>query len=161
LSNYARDAYQMGGAVQHSASTLPASAFSNFPQNDTLEIHLATNFQNMMYDSALFPQKLKEEMYAWLHKNCAEEKKEGQTDDQFIYKTRKKALGPFKKQIMGMPDKVKEGIAQEIEANFDFLFKQLKAVDTKKHVEAFIKPVEVHLDFEKGGTAVLDGEGDD
>ncbi|MCA9935113.1 MAG: class II fructose-bisphosphate aldolase, partial [Anaerolineales bacterium] len=49
LSKTARDSYGLGGAVQHGASTLPADAFGKFPEIGTVEIHLATNFQNMIY----------------------------------------------------------------------------------------------------------------
>ena len=50
LSKVARDAYGMAGAVQHGASTLPENAFNHFPRIETAEIHLATNFQNILYD---------------------------------------------------------------------------------------------------------------
>ncbi len=159
LSKYAREQYKLGGAVQHGASTLPTEAFHKFSEVGTIEIHLATNFQNMTLDSKLFPKDLKEKMYDWTRKNCPEERKEGQTDEQFIYKARKKALGAFKKDIMNMPDKVKEGIAAEIEKNFEFLFQQLKVGNTKTLVNQVIKPVEV--DLKLTAKAVLDGEGDD
>ena len=160
LSKYAREHYRLGGAVQHGASTLPAQAFNKLPENDAIEVHLATQFQNMMFDSTIFPKDLKDKMYNWTKKNCASEMKEGQTDDQFIYKTRKKALGPFKKDIMNLPEEVKEGIAREIEAKFDFLFKQLKANDTKKLIDTYIKRKDVKIGA-KLAKAVLDGEGDD
>ena len=161
LGRYARENYRLGGAVQHGASTLPANAFNNLPECDTLEVHLATQFQNMMFDSTIFPKDLKEKMYVWTRKNCADEKKSGQTDDQFIYKARKKALGPFKKEIMALSEDVKEGIAHEIEAKFDFLFKQLKVGNTKDVVKTFIKPKDVTLGLGKMAKAVLDGQGDD
>lgn len=161
LSKYAREHYRLSGAVQHGASTLPAGAFNKLPECDTVEVHLATQFQNMMFDSTTFPKDLREKMYEWIKKNCADEMKPGQTEDQFIYKTRKKALGPFKKEIMNLPENIKEGVAQEIEAKFDFLFKQLKANDTKKFVNTFIKPKEVKLGLHKVAKAVLDGTGDD
>ncbi|NUQ21233.1 MAG: aldolase, partial [Gemmatimonadaceae bacterium] len=44
LSKVARDDYGLAGAVQHGASTLPDSAFHNFPKLEVAEIHLATNF---------------------------------------------------------------------------------------------------------------------
>jgi len=160
LSKYARDHYRLGGAVQHGASTLPPAAFNKLPENDAVEVHLATQFQNMMFDSTLFPKDLKDKMYNWTKKNCASEMKDGQTEDQFIYKTRKKALGPFKKEIMNLPEETKEGIAREIEARFDFLFKQLKVSDTKKLVDTYIKRRDVKLGA-KLAKAVLDGEGDD
>ena len=50
LSKDARERYGLAGAVQHGASTLPDSAFHNFPTTETAEIHLATNFQNMLFD---------------------------------------------------------------------------------------------------------------
>src|SRR3989454_8311225 len=43
LSHDARTKYGLGGAVQHGASTLPPEAFSQFPQCEAVEIHLATN----------------------------------------------------------------------------------------------------------------------
>lgn len=161
LSKYARENYRLSGAVQHGASTLPASAFNKLPENDAVEVHLATQFQNMMFDSTLFPKDLKDRMYNWIRKNAADEKKEGQTEDQFLYKARKKALGPFKKEIMNMPESIKDGIAQEIEAKFDFLFKQLKVDGTKKLVDTYIKPRDVKLGLGKVAKAVLDGHGDD
>lgn len=161
LSKYSREHYRLSGAVQHGASTLPAAAFGKFAECDAVEIHLATQFQNMMFDSTLFPTDLKEKMYNWVKKNCADEMKAGQTEDQFFYKARKKALGPFKKDIMNLPENVKEGIAQEMEAKFDFLFKQLKTTNTKDLVTKFIKPVDVKLGLSKEAKAVLDGVGDD
>ncbi len=49
------------------------------------------------------------EIYAWLDKNNANERKEGQTDEQFYYKTRKRALGEFKQKIWGItPEQLKD-----------------------------------------------------
>ncbi len=159
LSRYAREAYHLGGAVQHGASTLPEEAFNKFPEAGALEIHLATNFQNMIFESSQFPSSLREKMYDWTRKSCPEERKEGQTDEQFIYKARKKSLGPFKKEIMGLPESVKDAIAQEIEKTFDFLFQQLNVVNTRSLVDKIIKPIDIQLGVT--AKAVLDGEGDD
>src|SRR5438045_3970197 len=49
LSKVAREKYGLSGAVQHGASTLPDTAFHNFPRTETAEIHLATNFQTMLF----------------------------------------------------------------------------------------------------------------
>ncbi|MDP3142859.1 MAG: class II fructose-bisphosphate aldolase, partial [Candidatus Omnitrophota bacterium] len=130
LSAAARDEYGLAGAVQHGASTLPSEAFHHFPETETAEVHLATEFQNMIYESKFLPSDLKQDIYNWLKKNSAEEREEGQTDEQFIYKTRKKALGPFKPQLMGLPEDIRESIGRELEAKFEFLFKQLKVFGT-------------------------------
>ena len=42
-------------------------------------------------------------MMAWCVANCADERKDGETDEQFLYKTRKKAIGPFKRQLWTLP----------------------------------------------------------
>ncbi|MCX5686235.1 MAG: class II fructose-bisphosphate aldolase [Candidatus Omnitrophica bacterium] len=134
LSGIARLTYGLAGAVQHGASTLPAEAFGKFPEVETAEVHLATEFQNMVYESKHFPKELKEGMYDWIKKNLAAELKADQTEEQFIYSARKKALGPFKKNIMGLPAQTRGEIAKEIEAKFEFLFEKLNVKDTKELV---------------------------
>ena len=102
LSRISREQYHLAGAVQHGASTLPSDLFHKFPELETAEIHLATNFQNMIYDSSHFPADLKKEIYAHLHQAFSDEKKSGMTDEQFIYKTRKKGFGPFRSQFWNL-----------------------------------------------------------
>lgn len=138
LSNVARKEYGMAGAVQHGASTLPPEAFNKFPQCETAEVHLATEFQNMIYESEHFPIELKKKIYDWLKINAANEAKQGETEEQFLYKTRKKALGPFKKEIMSLPQKTRDAIATEEENKFDFLFKQLNVVNTRDLVNKYV-----------------------
>ncbi|MFZ7138533.1 MAG: class II fructose-bisphosphate aldolase [archaeon] len=137
LSETARKEYGMAGAVQHGASTLPPEAFHKFAECETAEVHLATAFQNIIYESERFPEGLKQEMYSWLKENLSNERKEGQTDEQFIYKTRKKAFGQFKKQIMALPQQTRTTIACEVEKQFEFLFKQLNVVNTKTLVDKY------------------------
>ena len=139
LSEAARKEYGLAGAVQHGASTLPPEAFHKFVECETAEVHLATEFQNMIYESKHFPATLKKRIYEWLKINAANEAKQGETEEQFIYKTRKKALGPFKKEIMGLPQKTRDAIAGEIENRFDFLFKQLKAVNKRELVDKYVR----------------------
>ncbi|MCM8799193.1 MAG: class II fructose-bisphosphate aldolase [Candidatus Omnitrophica bacterium] len=138
LSEIARKEFGLAGCVQHGASTLPQEAFGKFPETETAEIHLATEFQNMIYESKYFPSELKEKMYNWIKENCSAERKEGETEEQFIYKTRKKALGPFKKEIAGLPKEIRSAIASEIEAKFEFLFKQLNAINNKELVDRYV-----------------------
>lgn len=138
LSEIARNEYGLAGAVQHGASTLPTEAFHKFAECEAAEVHLATEFQNMIYESRHFPQELKTKIYEWLKNNVANEKKEGETEEQFIYKTRKKALGPFKKDIMGLPRQTRDAIAGELEEKFDSLFKQLNSVNNKELVDKYV-----------------------
>jgi fructose/tagatose bisphosphate aldolase len=135
LSALARDRYGLAGTVQHGASTLPADAFHKFVECEAAEVHLATEFQNMIYESAAFPRDLKEEIYKTLRKLCAEERKASDTDEQFLYKTRKKAFGPFKRKFWDLPADVRARIGRELELKFTFLFEQLKVQRTAELVK--------------------------
>jgi fructose/tagatose bisphosphate aldolase len=162
LSEIARKDYGLAGAVQHGASTLPPEAFHKFAECEAAEVHLATEFQNMIYESRHFPAELKNKMYEWLKVNAAAERKEGESQEQFFYKTRKKALGPFKKEIMGLPPEVRGAIAQEIENKSDFLFQQLGAGNNRELVDknTALKRVIMRKREEKP-SLVHDGEGAD
>lgn len=153
LGKVSRESYGLGGAVQHGASTLPESAFSKFPDYDTLEIHLATNFQNILYDA--MPADLRKEIYAYLDENNASERKEGQTDEQFYYKTRKRALGPFKKDIWSMTPVQIAAVEKAWDVQFRNLFDSLGVADTRSYVDQHIKPVKVapRLENYLGGEA--------
>ncbi len=138
LSRAARESYGLGGAVQHGASTLPSDAFGNFPRIETVEIHLATNFQNIVFDHPRLPGALRERMMQWLDQNAAGERKAGDTQEQFYYRARKKAIGPFKKECWSLPDDVRKAIGGDLERTFGLLFDQLGVRDTAPLVRQFI-----------------------
>ncbi len=125
--------YGLSGTVQHGASTLPETYFDMFPQKKCVEVHLATAFQDIVYDN--LPAELREKMYEWCRQNCPEERKDGQTDEQFVMKARKKALGPFKKEIWDLPKDVKSRTLKNLEAKFLILFEKLGVCNTKKIIE--------------------------
>ena len=137
LSRVARKEYGLSGAVQHGASTLPDEAFFNFPKTETAEIHLATGFQNMLYD--LMPTSLRDEVYEWLRANAADERKAGDSDGQFFYKTRKKALGPFKRRLWDLDAGVAERLGAAYDAKFAFLFDKLGVGGTGEAVARYVK----------------------
>jgi hypothetical protein len=155
LSRVARADYGLGGAVQHGASTLPSEAFDAFPRHGACEIHLATNFQNMVYEHAQFPADLKGEMYNWVRANATEERKPKDTEEQFIYKARKKAIGPFKQQMWSLSEDARRGIGQSLEDQFTFLMTKLKINDTASVVAKFVKVPDVALS--RGGEIVAAG----
>jgi fructose/tagatose bisphosphate aldolase len=142
LSRAAREEYALSGAVQHGASTLPDSAFNHFPRVETAEIHLATNFQNMLYEHA--PAAMRDEIYAWLRENAKDERKASDSDEQFFYKTRKKALGPFKRQWWDLPAAVRDEMARAYDAKFEFLFAQLAVGGTADAVARHVRAPELH-----------------
>jgi len=140
LSVDARERYAMAGAVQHGASTLPNSAFGKFPEIETAEIHLATAFQSLLFDHPATPAAFKAKIYDWLRTKAANERKAGETDEQFFYKTRKKALGPFKQEWWGLPEVVRSGLGAALEEQFTFLLRTLKVNDSAELVARFVKP---------------------
>jgi hypothetical protein len=137
LSRVARDEYGTAGAVQHGASTLPEPAFGKFPEAEACEVHLATNFQNMLYDR--LPDALRDEVYAYLDQERAGARKDGETDEQFYYNNRKYALGPFKARIWGMDAAAKQKVADAWQAQFAQLFDLLAIADTAKYIEQTVE----------------------
>lgn len=144
LGKIAREQFGIGGVVQHGASTLPESAFDHFPKRQTLEVHLATAFQNTLYESTAFPKALRENIYKWLKDNCSDEKKSGQTDEQFYYRTRKKGFGPFKKELWSMTENTKTALMSELAKTFDMMFRKLGIAGSKKLADQIVKPRVVH-----------------
>jgi fructose/tagatose bisphosphate aldolase len=142
LGRVARDDYGLAGAVQHGASTLPPEAFNRFPSVETAEIHLATNFQNLLYDH--MPAELRREIYRWLDENARDERKATDSDEQFYYKTRKKALGPFKRRLWDLPADAKGKLAEAYDRTFGFLFDQLGVAGTADAVRRHVKAPRFH-----------------
>ena len=138
VTEICRKEYKVGGSVQHGASTLPESVFNKFPEAKAVEIHLATGFQNMILDSSAFPQDMKQAIRDFCFANAADERKSGETDEQFVYKTRKKALGPFKQRMWEMPNDAKQAIVGELESKFEFLMEKLGVYGSRNVVEKFI-----------------------
>ena len=148
-----------GGAVQHGASTLPESLFNRFPEVQTLEIHLATGFQNLFMDHAAFPQDLKAKIYAFLDANNADERKPNQTDAQFYYNTRKKAIGPFKPELWRIDGDARNQLYAALENQFEFFYSKLNVVDSQDLVEELVAPVEYHQPMPKSARQAGDDLG--
>lgn len=138
LSRIAREEYGLAGAVQHGASTLPAEAFGNFPEVETAEIHLATGFQNIVYEHPALPAELRERMYEHCRQNFPDERKPSDTEEQFIYKARKKALGAFKRDLWDLPEENRVRIREALREQFAFLFRQLRVDGTMDVVGRYV-----------------------
>src|SRR5687767_815858 len=155
VTEICRKEYGVAGSVQHGASTLPEQVFNKFPENKAVEIHLATGFQNMVLDAASLPQAMKDEIRDFCFANCADERKGDETDEQFVYKTRKKALGPFKRRLWDLPESVKAEIGRAYDEKFEFLFSQLAIGGTADAVKRFVHAPERHLPLPGQGPNVL------
>ena len=158
LGERARVAYGMGGAVQHGASTLPETAFHRFVEAGTCEVHLATAFQSLVMDHPAVPFSLRTEMQEWLKTNAADERKPKDSDAQFFYKARKKAVGPFKKHFWSLPEDARTAIGADLEKTFLHLFEQLGMAGTTTIVKRFISAPEIHKPRPTGGVQTVKGE---
>jgi len=138
LSKVAREEYGMGGAVQHGASTLPDEAFDMFPKVNTVEVHLATGFQNILYDSPHFPADLLAAIRKHLDAQYKDERTPEETEEQFFYKTRKKALGDFKKELWHLPEPNHREIMKELEDRFSLIFHKLNVGKTRDLVKKYV-----------------------
>lgn len=134
MSKVAREEFGLSGAVQHGASTLPEEAFDRFSKANASEVHLATGFQNIIFDSQSMPANLKSNVYAWLAENRASERKPDMTDAQFYYTTRKRGFGPFKQEFWTMPEENKRAICGELRDKFELIFERLGVSNTAEQV---------------------------
>jgi hypothetical protein len=82
-------------------------------------------------------------MYKWLDENIPNEKKPTDTPEQFYYKGRKKAWGPFKKELFDLPEENKESLRKLLQDKVEFIYDQLNSVDTVDLVNKFVKPARV------------------
>jgi fructose-bisphosphate aldolase, class II len=160
LSKIARERYGMAGAVQHGASTLPSELFDRFPKLGACEIHLATEFQNMIFDSPAFPAALKREIYEKLRTTEAGDRKSTDTDEQFFYKTRKKALGTWKRELWGLSAEVRGAIGRSLEDKFRFLLEKLETRGTRALAEKFAPMVPGSFPAHGDGTHAESGPED-
>ena len=140
LGEIARREYGLAGTVQHGASTLPDELFHKFRDVETVEIHLATGFQNALFEHPAFPAELHREIEGWCFGNALDERKPDQTDQQFVYTSRKKAIGPFKRQLWDLATKDEILAAQR--RKIGFLFTELGVNGSRGMIDRYIRPVE-------------------
>jgi fructose/tagatose bisphosphate aldolase len=140
LSKVAREEFGLAGAVQHGASTLPSEMFHVFPQIETAEIHLATGLQNLVFDHPAFPPELRAEIAAFCKREHGSERRPDDDEAQFLYRTRKKAWGPFKRRLWALPNK--EPMIAAVEAEIEHLWKELNVIGTRALVARYVRAVE-------------------
>ena len=155
VTDICRNEYRVAGSVQHGASTLPEEVFNKFPESNAVEIHLATGFQNMILDAPSLPQKMKDEIREFCFANATDERKPGETDEQFVYKTRKKALGPLKRRMWELPPENKQPIVDALEKKFEFLMEKLGVFNTRDVTDKWVPATATELPAYAAASAEL------
>ncbi|MBI4323545.1 MAG: class II fructose-bisphosphate aldolase [Candidatus Omnitrophica bacterium] len=140
----------MAGSVQHGASTLAPELFNNFPAHDTAEVHLATEFQNLILGHEALPEALKtllasvgEELFQkdW---EAAGKPENPQKQASIRKDAIKKFPGlPGRTQLFwNLPHDAEQAVSTTLEAKFADIFTRLRAADTRaliaRHTEAFV-----------------------
>ncbi len=136
IGKVAKEKYHLAGPVQHGASTLPMDVFNTFVKSHTAEIHLSTGFQNIVFDT--MPAALRDEMYEWAKKELKDEWATGWTENQFLYKVRKKTWGPFKKQLWHLSEAEKKPIIHALEEYIGKIYDELKIEGTMDTVKQYV-----------------------
>ncbi len=139
ISRVGRQEFGLAGAVQHGASTLPMSYFSRFPESETVEIHLALGFNNLIFDHPKLPQAVKDEIRSYVFTQHATERKPDQTEAQFIYTTRKKAWAGMKPRFWDLPGDIQEALMASLEEMFRDMFERMNAGGTGELVAKFTR----------------------
>lgn len=136
------------GPVQHGASTLPDEAFTEFVKNGAAEVHLATGFQDILYDRGIAKvAELQARIERYMAANMLKEWKEGKTFAQFARDTRKKTNGPFKLEIWTLPEDIRESVSETLRSKFSFLLGALGVNDTRGIVAQYVRDVEFQLPY--------------
>jgi len=123
--------------VQHGASTLPKTAFQLFPAMHVAEIHLATGFQNVIWDTLEQEDNpLFTAMSGKVDSEFGEKVKAHKTPAIGFMKERKRVTQFFKRQLL--LSKAIPAIEKNLEAEFTTIFHSLYTVLQPKagHIES-------------------------
>ena len=128
----------LAGTVQHGASTLPDEILAEFPKHDAVEIHLATGFQQAIFNHPRFPKELRKEQARWIEENRPPEWRSGATPAQNFEKCVKRTWGPLKKRFADLPRESLDAIMETLEEKFASTMTRLGVKGTRGLVEGLV-----------------------
>jgi fructose/tagatose bisphosphate aldolase len=125
----------LAGTVQHGASTLPEEMFGEFPKNNCVEIHLATGFQQAIFNHPRFPEKLREKQVRWIEENRPPGWRADATPAQNFETCVKRTWGPMKNEFADLPRETLDAIMERLEEKFAATMTRLGVRATRGLVE--------------------------
>ncbi len=134
ISDLCREQYNMGGAVQHGASTLPGDQLAKLAPYGAVEVHLALGFNNLIFDHPSLPQAIKDEIRDYTFTHHAAERGPGETDAQFLYNTRKKSWKVMKQRFYDIPAEAQADIMDALRLRFRDMFTWMNVGGTRELV---------------------------
>lgn len=134
ISDLSRQARLSGwsGLVQHGASTLQFEDLARLPQAGVIEVHLATQIQNILFDHPAFPLDLREQMKRELVKSTRSaegdhlDTSDALSDAQRFYQARWAAWGIYKAQLWQLPSEVISQVSDSLADWATQIFRSLK-----------------------------------
>jgi fructose/tagatose bisphosphate aldolase len=145
IAKLSRQARQFGwsGLVQHGASTLRMEDLAQLPAAGVIEVHLATQIQNILFDHPAFPQALRNQMKAELvtttrgaeghHVDTSEELSEAQR----FYQARWAAWGLYKPELWQLPPDVLAQVGESLSDWATSIFQALQVSDRSQVLRDF------------------------
>lgn len=145
ISNLSAQAREFGwsGLVQHGASTLRIADLAQLPDAGVIEVHLATQIQNILFDHPAFPQDLRNQMIAELTATThgAEGDKLNDaaqlSEAQRFYQARWAAWGLYKKELWQLPTQVLDPICNSLADWVGEIFKALQVENKQRILQKF------------------------
>ncbi len=141
LNDLAIRQYRLGGVVLHEISTLTEQSLKQLPTMQVLEAHATSNLQDCILDSPHLPEELRQEIHGYLKDSHRALWREGITEEQFLYATRKACFGPFKKKFWDLDSDVKAALIEKLQEKITALLHTFALAETKALVREFVQPV--------------------
>ena len=140
IASLSQQARQFGwsGMVQHGASTLQFEDLAKLPQAGVIEVHLATQIQNILFDHPAFPQDLRDQMKSELVTSTRAAEGEQldtsveMSEAQLFYQARWAAWGIYKTQLWQLPDEVMTQVSDSLADWATSIFKALQVNNCNK-----------------------------
>jgi hypothetical protein len=133
----------LNGLVQHGASTLSLADLARLPEANVVEVHLATQVQNIVFDHPAFPADLLERMRErlLLSDRGAEGEHAAETDSsseaQRFYRARWTAWGLFRTELLALPEAALGPITECLSAWVADIFQALRAEGLADRVRTY------------------------
>lgn len=144
ISTICQNEYQMGGAVQHGASTLKGDQLAKIPESGAVEVHLALGFNNIIFDHPSLPASIKQEIRDYVMAHHVHERSPNENETQFIYNIRKKAWKIMKQRFWNLPNEIQEAVMTTLEKTFSDMFKYMNIQNTTDLVNKTTTKVIIH-----------------
>lgn len=130
-----RERYGMAGVAQHGTGATPDHQLHRFRAAGACELHLASGLQNLLLEHPRFPPALLQRIDEWV---AQQHRASGQGGPPPA-RLRKKAFGPFKRDLWAIEPDARDAIMRDMERKFATIFRELGVIDTLDLAKAVVR----------------------